>query len=130
VQIPFCFVLIEDRGLDNWMIKICWHNHEDDDAQSHGNVMDPGAPNANGRNGHHPTTVKPVTDQPVQSTSLVDIRPSDTLGSRTSTAPPGTSNKTSPHIHIGAIDNSLAFPWKHPDEWRSFPLYTKILRDI
>lgn len=24
-------------------------------------------------------------------------------------------------LTIGAIDNSLAFPWKHPDEWRSFP---------
>lgn len=24
-------------------------------------------------------------------------------------------------LKIGAIDNSLAFPWKHPDEWRSFP---------
>ncbi|RPA82060.1 hypothetical protein BJ508DRAFT_100478 [Ascobolus immersus RN42] len=26
-----------------------------------------------------------------------------------------------PKLTIGAIDNSLAFPWKHPDEWRSFP---------
>ena len=25
-------------------------------------------------------------------------------------------------IKIGAIDSGLAFPWKHPDEWRSFPL--------
>ncbi|KAF3090646.1 phosphatidyl inositol kinase [Orbilia oligospora] len=24
-------------------------------------------------------------------------------------------------VNIGAIDNSLAFPWKHPDQWRSFP---------
>lgn len=26
-----------------------------------------------------------------------------------------------PHIKIGAIDSGLAFPWKRPDEWRSFP---------
>lgn len=26
-----------------------------------------------------------------------------------------------PTIKIGAIDSGLAFPWKHPDEWRSFP---------
>ncbi|KAJ1963842.1 Phosphatidylinositol 4-kinase [Dispira parvispora] len=26
-----------------------------------------------------------------------------------------------PHFHIGAIDNGLAFPFKHPDEWRSYP---------
>lgn len=24
-------------------------------------------------------------------------------------------------LKIGAIDSGLAFPWKHPDEWRSFP---------
>lgn len=26
-----------------------------------------------------------------------------------------------PWIKIGAIDSGLAFPWKRPDEWRSFP---------
>lgn len=26
-----------------------------------------------------------------------------------------------PFLKIGAIDSGLAFPWKHPDEWRSFP---------
>lgn len=29
--------------------------------------------------------------------------------------------KITPIIKIGAIDSGLAFPWKHPDEWRSFP---------
>lgn len=29
--------------------------------------------------------------------------------------------KLTPIIKIGAIDSGLAFPWKHPDEWRSFP---------
>eukprot|EP00755_Sulcionema_specki_P022078 Sspe_Gene.75632::Locus_47258_Transcript_1_1_Confidence_1.000_Length_1621::g.75632::m.75632/K13711/PI4K2; phosphatidylinositol 4-kinase type 2 len=24
-------------------------------------------------------------------------------------------------VKIAAIDNGLAFPWKHPDEWRSYP---------
>ncbi|CDO96055.1 unnamed protein product [Kluyveromyces dobzhanskii CBS 2104] len=24
-------------------------------------------------------------------------------------------------VQLAAIDNGLAFPWKHPDEWRSFP---------
>ena len=23
-----------------------------------------------------------------------------------------------PHMTIGAIDNSLSWPWKHPDAWR------------
>ncbi|CCG22196.1 Type II phosphatidylinositol 4-kinase [Candida orthopsilosis Co 90-125] len=26
-----------------------------------------------------------------------------------------------PVLKIGAIDSGLAFPWKHPNEWRSFP---------
>jgi hypothetical protein len=37
-------------------------------------------------------------------------------GSRSSTPSQARAN-----IKIGAIDNSLAFPWKHPDQWRSFP---------
>lgn len=110
-----------DRGLDNWMIKICWHNHDDD---AHVNGVDSGTPNLNGKNGHnHSPTTKPVSDQPLSSPSLVDLRTSDTLISRTASPHPSTPTTAAPHIHIGAIDNSLAFPWKHPDEWRSFPLY-------
>lgn len=25
------------------------------------------------------------------------------------------------HLHVAAIDNGLAFPFKHPDQWRSYP---------
>lgn len=32
-----------------------------------------------------------------------------------------TRSKKVPRIKIGAIDSGLAFPWKHPDEWRSYP---------
>lgn len=32
-----------------------------------------------------------------------------------------TYRKVSPFLKIGAIDSGLAFPWKYPDEWRSFP---------
>lgn len=105
-----------DRGLDNWMIKICWHNHDNDDAHVNGAGSD--TQNRNGKNGdHHSSMTKPVSDQPLQSPALVELRTSDTLTSRTASPQPAA-----PHIHIGAIDNSLAFPWKHPDEWRSFPL--------
>ncbi|XP_014673353.1 PREDICTED: phosphatidylinositol 4-kinase type 2-alpha-like isoform X3 [Priapulus caudatus] len=30
---------------------------------------------------------------------------------------------TSPEIRIAAIDNGLAFPFKHPDMWRAYPYY-------
>jgi phosphatidylinositol 4-kinase type 2 len=109
--------LILDRGLDNWMIKICWLNHDHED---HLNGVDPDTTHHNGKNGHSPT-FNHVKDQPLPSPALVDIRISDATASRTASPAPGTPTPA-PHIHIGAIDNSLAFPWKHPDEWRSFPL--------
>lgn len=98
------------------MIKVCWHNHDDDDTTH----VD-GSPDASESTGS--PQAKPVTEQP----ALVDIRTSETYaGSGTASPQPGTPNSNAPHIHIGAIDNSLAFPWKHPDEWRSFPLYIHI----
>ncbi|OBA24462.1 hypothetical protein METBIDRAFT_10599 [Metschnikowia bicuspidata var. bicuspidata NRRL YB-4993] len=33
----------------------------------------------------------------------------------------GILKRISARVRIGAIDSGLAFPWKHPDEWRSFP---------
>jgi hypothetical protein len=110
------------------MIKICWHNHNEDDTHTHTNGGTiPGTPTLNGKNGHtghfSPFT-RPVANQPLASPALLDLRTSETLsGSRTASPRPETPNRPAPHIHIGAIDNSLAFPWKHPDEWRSFPLY-------
>jgi phosphatidylinositol 4-kinase type 2 len=114
-----------DRGLDNWMIKVCWHNHDNDET-----TQADGSAEADGKTNHSPQT-KPAADQPMPSPALVDIRTSDTsTGSRVATPPPGTPITNAPHIHIGAIDNSLAFPWKHPDEWRSFPLYSPFLYRI
>lgn len=33
------------------------------------------------------------------------------------------SNKSEGQIQIAAIDNGLAFPFKHPDSWRTYPFY-------
>lgn len=33
----------------------------------------------------------------------------------------GNKVQVFPYLKIGAIDSGLAFPWKHPNEWRSFP---------
>lgn len=35
--------------------------------------------------------------------------------------PDGPGGRKIPKLKIGAIDSGLAFPWKHPDEWRSYP---------
>jgi hypothetical protein len=111
------------------MIKICWHNHDNDDTHLHVNgVGEPGTPTTNGKHTSHSPFSKPIVDQPIPSPALVDLRSSETVNSsRTGTPQPGTPTTAAPHIHIGAIDNSLAFPWKHPDEWRSFPLYIQYL---
>ncbi|XP_061625648.1 phosphatidylinositol 4-kinase type 2-beta [Phyllopteryx taeniolatus] len=34
-----------------------------------------------------------------------------------------TKNSSEPCIKIAAIDNGLAFPFKHPDEWRAYPFH-------
>ncbi|BGP16721.1 Phosphatidylinositol 4-kinase LSB6 [Rhodosporidiobolus nylandii] len=41
--------------------------------------------------------------------------------SASSSSPPSAPNKGRPHLHLAAIDNSLAFPHKHPRGWRSYP---------
>ncbi|KAG9346945.1 hypothetical protein JZ751_005872 [Albula glossodonta] len=33
------------------------------------------------------------------------------------------SGEREPAVRIAAIDNGLAFPFKHPDEWRAYPFY-------
>ena len=35
--------------------------------------------------------------------------------------PKENRKRMEPYLKIGAIDSGLAFPWKHPNEWRSFP---------
>lgn len=34
-----------------------------------------------------------------------------------------TNSKPTVDIRIAAIDNGLAFPFKHPDEWRTYPFH-------
>jgi phosphatidylinositol 4-kinase type 2 len=37
------------------------------------------------------------------------------------TAAPSSEDEESAMPRLGAIDNSLSWPWKHPDAWRSYP---------
>lgn len=39
--------------------------------------------------------------------------------STTANSPSNTQSKTVTTLKIAAIDNGLAFPFKHPDEWRA-----------
>lgn len=86
-----------DRGTDNWMIRI---DREKQEASIVAELPKGGDnPFADG-NGAQPN----------------EYRRRDETMSRT---PASNSEGATPHL--GAIDNSLSWPWKHPDAWRSYP---------
>ncbi|KAI5794230.1 phosphatidylinositol 3 and 4-kinase-domain-containing protein [Pyronema domesticum] len=99
-----------DRGLDNWMIKVDFETNEVSVTSRpvNLNLNVPAEPLS------RPTSADPNgkrADSPIYR-----VQEPMMASSRSST--PAQAKAT---IKIGAIDNSLAFPWKHPDQWRSFP---------
>lgn len=101
-----------DRGLDNWMIKVDWKTEEvsilaeppkmnglnpDDDDDEH---MLPPRPRS-------------VNSERTNTTSHPYKRHETMVISRTGT--PSNTQEPAASIKIGAIDNSLSWPWKHPD---------------
>ncbi|KAL6704241.1 Phosphatidylinositol 4-kinase LSB6 [Coniothyrium glycines] len=104
-----------DRGLDNWMIRI------DEKTQQATIVAEP--PKLNGHvkdDDEDDEDLRPsdYTRQSLEELDPYGRREPMTTNSRSATpmtaAPP-------PTVTIGAIDNSLSWPWKHPDAWRSYP---------
>lgn len=101
-----------DRGLDNWMIKVDWETNKVSV------VSDP--PQMN---------METSTEEPEPGPRIADASRSSTPLSRASNPyksqkPMDASNRkpvgSEPAISIGAIDNSLSWPWKHPDAWRRY----------
>lgn len=99
-----------DRGLDNWMIKVDWDN---EDVSI---VSEPPQMPLNDRSNEPSPRVVPAPGPTNGSVPYRRQQPMDAT-SRSST-PLGMKG---PKVAIGAIDNSLSWPWKHPDAWRSFP---------
>ncbi|KAF1949032.1 phosphatidylinositol 4-kinase-like protein type II subunit alpha [Byssothecium circinans] len=98
-----------DRGLDNWMIKI------DQKTQEASIVAEP--PRMEGEaDGENEPSV--YTKQSMSETDPYGRREPMTATSRSATPMP---HGLSPSVSLGAIDNSLSWPWKHPDAWRSYP---------
>jgi phosphatidylinositol 4-kinase type 2 len=102
-----------DRGLDNWMIRIDTKTEEVTVAID---------PRANGTLSAENTNPRPVSVSPQrpESNTSRPYRRYEAMESRSGT--PSNAPETS-HLSatIGAIDNSLSWPWKHPDAWRSYP---------
>lgn len=80
-----------DRGLDNWMVRI------DEATQTASLVASPPKLRKDNDNASLP----PEGDEVMNSGSATP--------------------EPDPTVSLGAIDNSLSWPWKHPDAWRSFP---------
>lgn len=97
-----------DRGLDNWMIKVDY-KHENISIRSEPPQL---------RFENQELSPRPIscTDNSLESGPYRQQKPmhvkSDSINLK---------NTKIPSISIGAIDNSLSWPWKHPDAWRSFP---------
>ncbi|KAH8889692.1 hypothetical protein GQ53DRAFT_651632 [Thozetella sp. PMI_491] len=100
-----------DRGLDNWMIKVDWQTEEVSI------VSDPVHLNMERPNGD--AGPRPVDAEQMKAPKDRASYPYRTQKPMNAASPAGTS--TGPKITVGAIDNSLSWPWKHPDAWRSFP---------
>jgi phosphatidylinositol 4-kinase type 2 len=98
-----------DRGLDNWMIRI------DQKTQEASIVAEPPKLNKD---------VGDVGDEPQPSSytrqSMEGLDPYGRREPMTATSRSNTpmQNAATPTVTIGAIDNSLSWPWKHPDAVR------------
>lgn len=98
-----------DRGLDNWMIKVDWANQEVSIAS------EPPKLNADTGEDEHPI---PVRASEAQAPLLTPYRRQEAMIPRSRASSPGLPPKNASlpsNISIGAIDNSLSWPWKHPD---------------
>jgi phosphatidylinositol 4-kinase type 2 len=95
-----------DRGLDNWMIRI------DQKTQQATIVAEP--PKTNGVVGDDGDEPQPsdYTRQSMEGLDPYGRREPMTATSRSNTP---MQNASTPTVTIGAIDNSLSWPWKHPD---------------
>lgn len=85
-----------DRGLDNWMIRI------DEESQKASIIAEP-----------------PKEDD--IENPFADSQPYPREQQMTMDGAAAKSPSPKPKVMLGAIDNSLSWPWKHPDAWRSFP---------
>lgn len=105
-----------DRGLDNWMIKVDWQN-QDVTIVSEPPQMDRDRGRA--REEEEERSPRLVNASDSRSVEPHPYRIQQPMEATSRSATP--SNAAGPTMSIGAIDNSLSWPWKHPDAWRSFP---------
>lgn len=128
-----------DRGNDNWLI---YYGSSDLNKKEAGKTDTVSANGANSFNNNLLSKKVPGGGDLIDSVNLQSENTSNTeLLLDTSNPPPppqpsivqdklggslidtGDDENQKPIIKIAAIDNGLAFPFKHPDEWRAYPYY-------
>lgn len=99
-----------DRGLDNWMIKV---DYEAGKASIASDPVRMNMETVTEEEGPRPAPAErsqTASPAPRAANPYKSHKPMDA----TSRTPTGNQ----PAISVGAIDNSLSWPWKHPDAWR------------
>ncbi|EFX01527.1 phosphatidylinositol 4-kinase type 2 subunit [Grosmannia clavigera kw1407] len=121
-----------DRGLDNWMIKVDWstqavsiasepmHLHMETGGGGNGATASDDDNDNDDNGSNHRSRPVDLSQRAARDTRSRAPYPSYRAQQPMQAASPADSTGL-PKITVGAIDNSLSWPWKHPDAWRSFP---------
>lgn len=96
-----------DRGLDNWMIKVDWQTEEVSI------VSEPVQLNTDTSEQEEGPRPVDLSQRRAQDRSSYPYKVQKPMNASTPSERP-----REPKITLGAIDNSLSWPWKHPDAWR------------
>ena len=105
-----------DRGLDNWMVKVDWQ------SQEVSIVSEPPKTNENVT-----PQARPVPLDASSSYLQDPYRRQEAMTPMSRSSSVGTGPRSAglpPNVSIGAIDNSLSWPWKHPDAVRRVCTFT------
>ena len=97
-----------DRGLDNWMIKI------DQQTEKVSIIADPPSLKPD-TPAPHPVPISVTPQRPTSNTSRPYRRYETMASDSRSGTPLNVEDERSFSLGLGAIDNSLSWPWKHPD---------------
>lgn len=103
-----------DRGLDNWMVKV------DRDSNAVTIATEPMHLNMEAEAEPDADRPRPVNASDLPPTASTASYPYQRQRPMHASSKRNASEKRTRMV-LGAIDNSLSWPWKHPDGWRSFP---------
>ena len=111
-----------DRGLDNWMIKVDYHTEEV------AIVSRPPKMNGSTEDSDDGPTARPVPVNLDKSSrgGSQPYRKNEAMSATSRSSTPLNADSNAPAISLGAIDNSLSWPWKHPDAVSFFHKYNHV----